>query len=133
MKQRIITAIIGIIIVLPIILYGSWPFVALTYLLATVALFELIRMFNIDKTYIYVGLCSVFLWALITNIQGFLPANFNVTTLTILTGFIVLLLTITVLSKNKFSFDDASRLFLATLFVALTFQYIITIRSSGLN
>lgn len=133
MKQRIITAVIGIIIVLPIILYGSWPFILLTYLLATIALFEFVRMFKLDKPYLYVILCSLFLWLIISSKQQLIVETFHFTTMNIIILLMVVLLTIMVISKNKFTFDDASRLFLTTLFLAFTFQYMITIRFQGLN
>ena len=49
MKQRIITAIIALIILVPLIIYGNWPFIVMTYLLATVGLYELTRMYNLNK------------------------------------------------------------------------------------
>ncbi|KHF30948.1 Cytidylyltransferase family protein [Anoxybacillus sp. BCO1] len=62
MKQRIVTAIIAASVFLPIVIYGGWPFLVLTYILATVGLFELIRMkkcrffrFQASLVFLYYG------------------------------------------------------------------------------
>src|SRR5699024_6852203 len=99
--------IIGIIIVLPIILYGSWPFIVTIYLLATVGLYEINKMFK-TTNWLYFSLSAVFLWAFLylqqtTGVPWF---NFNVVNLLIF--YMILLLLLMVFSKNKFTFDDAS-------------------------
>lgn len=48
MRQRIITAIIALLIFVPILVYGNIPFVVLTYAMATIALYELLRMRQIS-------------------------------------------------------------------------------------
>lgn len=132
MKQRIITAIIGIIIVIPLILYGSWPFMLAIYGLATVALYELFRMFNITN-YIYFAISTLFLWGFIYNEQGVVQSFISYSSMNLIIIYMVILLLFMVFSKNKFTFDDASRLMLATLFVGLAFYYMIDIRSIGLH
>src|SRR5699024_284469 len=132
MKQRIITAIIGIIIVLPIILYGSWPFILTIFLLATVGLYELSRMFKMTNWF-YFSISALFLWAFI-YLQHSVPEQlptFNVVNLIIL--YMVLLLLFMVFSKNKFTLDDASRMILSLLFIGFSFQFMIDIRMIGLH
>src|SRR5690625_3972858 len=70
MKQRVITAIIALLILVPIIIYGNWPFIIFAYLLATIGLFEMMRMYNKDKGIIYVIICLPFFWLL------FLPYSY---------------------------------------------------------
>lgn len=132
MKQRIITAIIGIIIILPIILYGSWPFKVTIYLLATVALYELFRMFNATN-YIYFMINTFFLWAFIYGQQTTAHAIVAENLFRLVIMYMVILLLFMVLSKNKFTFDDASRLMLAALFIGFSFYYMIEIRTFGLH
>ena len=48
MKQRIITGVIAAALFIPIVIYGGLPFVLLTYLLATVGLYELLKMKKIS-------------------------------------------------------------------------------------
>lgn len=132
MKQRMITAIIGIIIVLPIILYGSWPFMLAVYLLATVALYEFVRMFNITN-YFYFLFSMLFLWAFIYLQQGNVSTEMQINIIHLVILYMVLLLLCMVISKNKFSFDDASRFMLAFLFIGFTFNFMIEVRSIGLH
>lgn len=133
MRQRIITAVIGIIIIIPIILYGNWPFILLAYLLATIGLYEMIRMFKLEHTYFYFIFCTIFLWALMYSKQPLFDLTFTFTTMNVIVFFMVILLLMMVITKNKFSFDQASRLLLTTLFLAFSFQYVITLRLISLE
>lgn len=131
MKQRIVTAIIGIIIVIPLIIYGNWPFELAIYALATIGLFELFRMFK-GNNYVYFILSVIFLWMFMYALQnGQVFVYFEPLSIIIL--YMILLLLITVLSKNKFSFDDASHLVMGLLFIGFAFYYMIYIRTIGLH
>src|SRR5699024_1174049 len=132
MKQRIITAIIGIIIVLPIILYGSWPFMVAIYLLATVGLYELHRMFKM-KNWSYFALSTLFLWAFIYLHQSESQLIFSFDIINLLILYMVLLLLFMVFTKNEFTYDDASRMLLALMFIGFAFQFMIDIRAIGLH
>lgn len=133
MKQRILTAIIGIIIVVPIILYGSWPFYVITYFLATVALFELMRMYNREKSIMYLLISSVFLWLLLYPSIDVSIGSFVLTKFDIIVLFAAILLVMTVISKNTFTFDHASFLLLATIYIGTAFYYLTVTRLEGLN
>src|SRR5690625_801607 len=102
MKQRVVTAIIGIIIVLPIILYGSWPFKIAVYLLATVALYEFIRMFKL-RNYFYFIISTLILWSFIYLQEAETAFLFQIDLVNLIILYIVILLLFVVLSKNKFS------------------------------
>src|SRR5699024_2042694 len=65
MKARIITAIIGLIIVLPIIIYGNLPFIIVAFILALIGLFELIRMYKPNQIFVYMLFSVLFLIGLI--------------------------------------------------------------------
>lgn len=132
MKQRIITAIIGIIVVLPIILYGSWPFKLAIYLLATVALYEFIRMFQLTN-YFYLIISTFFLWAFIYLQQNDANVFVQMDVISLVILYMVIMLLCIVFSKNKFSYNDASRFMLALLFIGFSFYYMIEVRSIGLN
>lgn len=133
MKQRILTAIIGIIIVVPIILYGSWPFIVIAYLLATVALFELIRMFNPEKIMTYLFISSLFLWLLLFPNPEIAIGSFTLSKFDIIVSFAAVLLMLMVFSKNKLTFDHAGFLLLATLYIGTAFYYLMMTRFYGLN
>ena len=112
MKERIITALIGILIVIPIILYGSWPFAIAVYLLATIALFELIRMFKIENLFI-ISLSFIFLWSFIYFQQDYTFTKFTIDSKELIIFYLLILLLMVVFSKNKFTVNDVSRLLFA--------------------
>lgn len=132
-KQRLITAIIGIIIVVPIILYGNWPFLLISYLLATIALYELIRMYGEKRNSLYFIVSCLFLWLLIFPGENITISNFVLTKYDIIMLFVAILLVMTVISKNKFTFDQASFLVFSTLYIGAAFYYLLITRLAGLN
>src|SRR5690625_65233 len=133
MKQRILTAIIGLIIFIPIIWYGKLPFVIIAYLLATVALFELIRMYFPNKIIPNMIISSLFLWIIMFPSETFSFINFTMTKLEIIVLFAVILLIVTVITKNKFTFDHGAFLLFATLYIGFAFYFLIELRNEGLN
>lgn len=133
MKTRIITAIIGLIIVLPIIIYGNIPFIIVTFLLALVGLFELIRMYKPNQISSYLLFSVLFLIGLIYPSETISIANISLSKGDILLIFSMFLLSLTVFTKNKFTFTDAGFLLMTTLYIGLSFNYLIDIRLAGLN
>lgn len=133
MKTRIITAIIGLIIVLPIIIYGKLPFFVVALILALVGLFELIRMYKPKEIFIYMLFSILFLIALIypSELINVFNLSFDKGDILLLLG--IFLLSLTVFTKNKFTFSDAGFLLLTTMYIGLSFYYLIEVRSAGLN
>ena len=44
LKQRIITAIIALAFFIPFVIFGGWPFTLVIYTIATIGLYEILRM-----------------------------------------------------------------------------------------
>ncbi|MBM7647097.1 phosphatidate cytidylyltransferase [Bacillus ectoiniformans] len=132
MKQRIITAVVAAAAFLPIVLYGGWPFLIMTYLMATVALQEALKM---KKTAIasLPGMLSVaLLWVLLVPERMTVAiehAGYNKLQLALL--IVLLLLIYTVLTKNRFNFDDAAFCVLTALYVGFGFYYFLETREAG--
>ena len=130
MKQRILTAIIGLVIVIPILLIGSWPFIIFTYLLAMIALLELLKIKK-KKTWIFPSVLAIlFQWTILlyaTDIPFSIEPN------RILILFVMLLLVYIVLSKNAFSFTEAGFILIASLYVTFGFYFVLEARMEGLN
>ncbi|MBO9128852.1 phosphatidate cytidylyltransferase [Bacillus sp. 165] len=124
MKQRIITGVVAAALFLPIVIYGGIPFTLLIYVLATIGLFELIRMKKLSFFSAPSILTMVLLWIILmpntmsNYFEGFWLSKVELTFIIVL-----LLLSYTVLSKNTFTFDDASFMLLSTLYVAMGFYY----------
>jgi phosphatidate cytidylyltransferase len=133
MKQRIITAILALIIFLPFVIYGDLPFTIFVYFLATIGLFELVKMRNINF-YTFPALITVLiLWTLLSQFSGDVIPGIMLSKLEVIMIFAIVLLILTVLQKNKFTFDDAAFLMLAMIYVGMGFYYLIETRSAGLN
>lgn len=129
MKQRIITAIIAASIFLPIVIIGGMPLFILAYAMGTVALYELLKMRNIPIISIQGILSLIILWLFLWPDQfSFLyekKLEFSIL-------FILLLLVYTVITKNKFTFDDVSFCVMATIYIGVGFFYFVKTRDAGL-
>ena len=135
MKQRIITGAIALALFLPIVLLGGPIFTILVYIIATVGLYEMLRMKGI-KIVSFPGIISLLLLFLLL-----LPSSFTADILAY-TGHtklewifvaVFLFLIYTVLVKNRFTFDDAAFVVLGTLYVGIGFYYFIETRNVGLS
>ena len=133
MKQRVITAIIALLILVPIIIYGNWPFIIFAYLLATIGLFEMMRMYNKDKGIIFVIISLPFLWLLLIPYSDLTLGSYTFNNFSVITLCLLILLTISVFTKNNFTFDQASFILFATIYIGTAFYFIIITRMTGLN
>ncbi|MRX70625.1 phosphatidate cytidylyltransferase [Bacillus lacus] len=134
MKQRILTGIIAAALFLPIVLYGNISFLLMVYLLASISLYELLRMKKINL-FSFPGFVSLLtLWVLlIPNSHIILMDNINISKVEFALLAILLFLTYTVATKNRFSFDDVGFVLLATMYIGIGFFYLIETRNLGLE
>ncbi|MCM3725951.1 phosphatidate cytidylyltransferase [Neobacillus cucumis] len=133
MKQRIITAVIAAALFLPIVFYGGLPFVLLTYILATVGLYELLKMKNISIFSVHGLISLLFLWVIIfPNQYNQVISGFYYSKMEIAIIFILLLLAYTVVTKNRFTFEDVSFSILSAIYVGIGFYFFIETREAGL-
>ncbi|WP_369903013.1 phosphatidate cytidylyltransferase [Bacillus manliponensis] len=134
MKQRIITGVIAAALFIPIVFYGGMPFTVLVYALASIGLYELIRMKGLPIVSVPTALVAVLLWAILvpSNVKGVFEA-ITLSKVEITFVIVLLLLSYTVLSKNTFTFDDAAFSFVATAYVAMGFYYLNETRIEGVE
>lgn len=132
MKQRIITAVIAAAIFIPIVIYGGIPFVILSYLLGTVALYELLKMKKIS-IFSFQGIISLLLlWIILVPKQYInIIEDLGYTKLEYLFIATFLFLIITVVTKNKTTFEDVSFLLLTILYIGMGFYYFVETREAG--
>ncbi|WP_430785875.1 phosphatidate cytidylyltransferase [Virgibacillus flavescens] len=131
MKQRIQTAILALIIFIPMVYIGGVPFTIFVYVMATIALVELLRMRKVGKYSIPAVLAVLTLWALLPDVPADIVGGDIVGWFTkseIIMMFALILLSYTVLVKNKFTFEDAGFIMLATVYVGMGFFYLIETR-----
>lgn len=129
MKQRVITAIIALILFIPIVLVGGIWIDILTCLLATIAIGEIFIM----KKQIIVSVDFLLAWLATLTITlpvsffKFLPHFLN--RYDIFYILIMLMLVRMVLSKNRVTFDDTGVYTLAALYIGTGFHYMAAIRN----
>lgn len=133
MKQRITTAIIAAAVFLPIVIIGGIPMIISAYLLASVALYELLRMRNLKLFSVpgFISLIVLWIFLIPAQIQEQFEFSLNAKLEFALLA-VLLLLTYTVATKNKFNFDDVSFSILATIYIGMGFLYLIETREAGL-
>ena len=102
--------------------------------MATIGLFELLRMKNLHKLSFVSILSYMLLWILLlpTEYTDFLTKNSYDKIHVILIGALLFLL-FTVVSKNHFTFDDAGFLLLAIVYVGIGFYYMYVTREMKLT
>lgn len=134
MKERIITAIIGLILFIPLVLFGEWPFVVMVFLLATIAFFELMRMNNVPFNSFPAIRRVVMLWLLLCD-EKVLPfaERIPLSRIEIIFLAFLLLLAYTVIVKNKFTFNGVSYVLTSALYIGIGFSYFIETRYDGLE
>lgn len=133
MKQRIITAIIFGAIFLPVTIYGGLPITILAYLLASIALYEVLKMRKINILSVPGLISLLLLWVIMVPRQ--LPDILEVirySKIEFVLLAVLLFLTYTVATKNRFTFDDVGFSILATLYVGIGFYFFIETREAGL-
>ncbi|MGP4115895.1 phosphatidate cytidylyltransferase [Levilactobacillus zymae] len=132
MKQRVITAVVALIIFIPIIIAGGiWVDIA-AFALGLVALSEILVMRKkllVSPEAIISGLGIL---AVIApgSWWGNLPGHLSPWYIVYL--FVLLLLLRTVVSRNRFSFDDAGVITLSMLYVGIGFHFFIAARAISL-
>lgn len=133
MRQRIITAIIALLIFFPIVIYGGLPFIMLTLLMATIGLYELLRSTRLNTFFIPSLLSYIVLWLTIVGRISDQPMYFPLDVKKLWLGLIVILLAYTVFSKNKFTFNDVGTIILSMIYVTIGFYLFIYVRGLGLK
>lgn len=131
MKQRVVTAVIALIIFLPLLYLGGLPFDILVTLMGIVAMSEFLIMkkkllVSFEAIVSFLLMLSILLpvfWAGFWT-QDTLGGSFYLLAL--------VLLVYTVISKNRFSFDDAGVLLLGGLYAGLGFRFMMLARAESL-
>jgi len=133
LKQRIITAVIAAALFIPIVVLGGLPFTILVYAMAAVGLFEILRMkgLSIFSIHGFITLFALFAFLLpskwsipLMEITGYTKIDFALIA-------VLLLLTYTVVVKNRYTFEDAAFSILGALYVGIGFFYFIETRAVG--
>jgi len=133
MKQRIITAIIFGAILISLTLMGGIPFVILAYLFASIAVYELLKMRKLKLFSIsgIITLLALWIFLIPEKYQVFFE-RIQLTKVEVLLITVLLLFAYTVLTKNRFTYDDVAFSIMAILYIGMGFYYFIETREEGL-
>lgn len=124
MKQRIWTGIIGGGLFLFFIIQGGYSFTILISILAMIAYFEFLNMARIPM--FSLGSLLGFLFLISQLLPYVIPLTISAEQL--ITAFVFLLLVLIILSKNRFSIEQAGPLLLGTLYISFGFSLFIETR-----
>lgn len=136
MKQRTITAVVAALIFIPIVFFGGMIFNVFVYIIASIALLELVRMKRISRYSVAAGLGLLLMWALMLpykSIENYVDITEFITKSEITLLAVLVLLSYTVLVKNRFTFDDAGFLLISVIYIGMGFNYLIETRDEGLE
>ncbi|MDW0109197.1 phosphatidate cytidylyltransferase [Sporosarcina aquimarina] len=134
MKQRILTAIIAAAVFIPFVIVGGIPFTVLVYAIATIGLYEILKMQSI-KLLSPEGILTWLLTAILllpNDIALRFLGTIGYTKLEVAFIIILLLLVYTVLVKNQFTFAHAAFSVMSAFYVGLGFFYLTATREAGL-
>lgn len=133
MKQRIITALVFGAILISLTIIGGIPLVILAYLLASIAVYELLKMRKL-KLFSFSGILSlIVLWIfLIPSKYQYVLDYINTTKVEIILLIVLLFLSYTVATKNRFTFEDVAFSVVSILYIGMGFYYFIETREAGL-
>jgi phosphatidate cytidylyltransferase len=128
---RIITGVWAGLLFLFFLFIGGWPFALFIGLLAVIAFIELIAMKKIERLSLpsIVGAVTIFL--LVIKGWGFSWLTWLHPT-ELFMGLVLVLLIITVFSKNKVNIDQATYIVFSVLYVGYGFEFLVSLRLKGL-
>jgi len=129
MKERIISAIFMLIIFIPLLILGSWPFYIMSLILGTIVTYELLHLNK--KIPLFVKIITYILVSLIIlhNVESkTFIVNFDLRSLSFLL-LIYLSLLVFVNNQDKYNYKDAFSLIGTVLFVGIAFNNFIHIRN----
>ncbi|APX72628.1 phosphatidate cytidylyltransferase [Companilactobacillus allii] len=132
MRQRVITAVIALAIFIPILLAGGiWLEIAAA-VLASIGIFEIYIMRKriiVSMDFVITILGTLAIAVPLNFYKSWLPESF--TRLDVFYVFAVLLLLITVFSKNKFNFEDVGVSVVSMIYIGTGFHYLASVRNSA--
>ena len=131
MKTRTITAVIALLLFLPIVIMGSWPLLVLVYLMAITGLYEILKM-NRIHIFSLPGILSLIALCMVLIPQESYSPNIAEYQLEIIVGLALIMLSTTVVSKNRFTFVDMGFCVLAVAYIGIGFMYFFETREAGL-
>ncbi|AYC29273.1 phosphatidate cytidylyltransferase [Paenisporosarcina cavernae] len=135
MKQRIITGVIAAGLFIPVVFFGGLTFSLLIYAIATICLYEMLRMkkLSLFSGHGIISLFALYVFLMPNEWAKQLFQRFDYSKIDLAIFSILIMLAYTVLVKNRFTFDDAAFAILSSLYIGIGFYYFIETRHAGLE
>lgn len=127
MKKRIISAIVAVLILVPLVIFGGIPLKILFSLLGAIAMYEIIKVtekkINYPETVKVFSYISMFLYILL---------DVNIVTKLIII-FLMLSITLMTYDKSKFNIENLVFIMFTIMFVGTIFSYFVSLREIDIN
>ena len=132
MKTRVITAIVALAVFIPLLIIGGVPFNLLVFAMGIVGMAEFLIMKKELLVSMEALLSCLAVAVLLApgQVQKFIPASISV--LDVFYIIALAMLVLTVVSKNKFSFDDAAVSVLGAIYAGMGFHLMMQARTTSL-
>lgn len=135
MKQRIITGVVAACLFIPFVVYGGWPFALLTFVIAAVGMYEILKMKGISLVSVpgVLALIATILLVMPNEWASTIEEAISYNKLELLFMSAIILLVYSVVVKNKFTYDDVAFIVLSTIYVGIGFHYLYETREAGIS
>ena len=136
MKKRILSALIMIIIFIPLLLLGGAFFSIFMTLISLGAIYELIKIREHKKKFPLFIKVLTYLWLILSNILIYNQTIFSYTIDYRLTSFMIFIFVLPILFKEQnldYDINDALYLLGSLLFINVSFSLVLVIRNYDLN
>ena len=132
MKQRVISAIIAIIIAIPIIIIGSYAYYVAVGILSIIGYYEMLKVRQKEKKIdLSVRIITLVSYLCIV-LSAFNKTTFNIDYRLYILNLFVCYLPLIVFNTKDYDAEDALVLFAITTFLGMGFNYLIVIRNSNI-
>ena len=132
MKQRIISAIIALIIVIPIIIIGSYAYYVGVGICSIIGYYEMLKVRQREKKIdLSVRIITLVSYLCIV-LSAWNKTNYNIDYRLFILNLFVCYLPLIVFNTKDYDAEDALVLFAVTTFLGIGFNYLIVIRNSNI-
>ena len=133
MRIRSITALIGVVILLPILFFShTWVLPIAAAFFAVMGMFEMMRCLGAHKNLVVTLPLYLIAAAMpvVARLLGSIP-SFGSMALFVLMGYFFYLMAVTLLSQGRLTFGKSAEIFAAGTYVTLAFSAIVMVRDSS--
>ena len=134
MKKKVISALIALIIVIPIIILGGYAYYFGVGVLSLLAFYEIVKVKENDKKIplpIKIITLMMYLSLILSVCKNY--GDFNIDYRLFILSLFTCILPIVVFKKDKYNVEDAFYLSTSTILLSLAFGYAIIIRNMNLH